>query len=244
MKVILKINPLIALVWKDLKLVLFSLSGWLMLIVFDGVILWLFLQNFFLIGQVELNYLFSLLLWGWLVLAAALSSRSFNQERDNRTLELLFSLPITNWQLVLAKFLAGLVVFFFILLSFLPPLVIIYGLGGFDLGQLISAWIGSGLLFSFFLSYALFTSLYFSNLVVVFLFNLFSLFLIYLGGSELVLNRLPSSLSKIGGAFSLPIAWRSFLIGVPSLAAVVFLSSGVLLFLSLAIIKLSRMQPR
>ncbi len=239
-----KILQLWSLTWKDLKLLLFPLSGWLMLIVFDGVIIWLFVQNFFLMGQVELGSFFSFLIWGWLILAAALSGHSFSQEKENKTLELLLSFPLESWQLVVAKFLAGMIVFGVIFFSFIPLFGIIYHLGQFDLGQFFSAWLGNFLLFSFFFSYTIFTSLFFSNLVVVFLFNLFSLFVFYLLGSEVILSRVPAFFSQVMGAFSLNQAWRSFLIGVPSLWALTFFVSGIVLFLSLAIIKLKKIQPR
>ncbi len=232
-------NPTIGgLIYKDLKLMLLNASGWLTIAVFNLVVVWLFSQNFFLVGQSELTPLFSLVKWGFIILASALSMRAFADERAKQTIELLLSWPVSPWQIVMSKFIAGLTVYFSLVLSLLPVMVLVSFLGPVDAGQVVSFIIGSLALFSLYYAYSLFVSLYFKNIVASFLFSLFSLFVWYLSGTAFVSDRLPVQLSTLLASVSIDSYYQTFLIGVPSLAAVVFFTSFVFLFLRLSVIRL------
>lgn len=88
-----------------------------------------------------------------------ISMRSFAEERKLQTLELLFTYPFTDFDIVGGKFL-GLLGFFFF---FTPPLIgylwLVYGLGGtLDWGPVLMGYAGFWLLGSAYLSLGLFVS--------------------------------------------------------------------------------------
>jgi ABC-2 type transport system permease protein len=97
--------------------------------IFIGVFLvvgnWLFFQPFYLYGQANLRYYFTLLPWMFLFLAPALTMRLWAEEKKSGTIEFLLTLPVTDWQVVLGKFLGSLVFLFItLLLSFSLPLTV------------------------------------------------------------------------------------------------------------------------
>src|SRR3989339_452402 len=111
--------------------------------IFIGVFLivgnWLFFKNFYLIGQASMRAYFDLLPWIFLFMSPAISMRIWAEEKKSGTIEFLLTLPITDWQVVLAKFFSALACFVafiigadFVLLGapqFLVPVMKFAGLG-------------------------------------------------------------------------------------------------------------------
>ena len=65
------------------------------------------LGNFFARGLADLNPFFTFVPWVFLLLVPAITMRLWAEERRLGTIELLLSLPITNAQAVVGKFLAA-----------------------------------------------------------------------------------------------------------------------------------------
>src|SRR3989339_441658 len=84
--------------------------------IFIGVFLivgnWLFFKNFYLIGQASMRAYFDLLPWIFLFMSPAISMRIWAEEKKSGTIEFLSTLPITDWQGVLAKFFSALAFLF------------------------------------------------------------------------------------------------------------------------------------
>ena len=66
-----------------------------------------FMGQFFQRGQADLNSFFVWHPWLFLILMPAIGMRLWAEERKSGTIELLMTLPVTNSQLVLGKFLAS-----------------------------------------------------------------------------------------------------------------------------------------
>jgi len=105
-----------------------------------------FMNGFFLEGRAELTRLFTSLPLFFAVLLPALSMRLFAEERKARTIELLFSLPITTRDAVLGKFLASLGLLGVFLLGTLPLVVVVGALGAPAWGEVASGYLGLALL--------------------------------------------------------------------------------------------------
>jgi len=58
-------------------------------------------------AQVRLNYYFEVMIWGIWFIIPAITMRSWAEEKRLRTDELLLTLPVKDWEVVLGKFLAG-----------------------------------------------------------------------------------------------------------------------------------------
>ena len=102
-----------------------QLSGYVVLVFFllaNGLFLWIIPGGYHIpaSGLADMQAFFTLAPLLYLFLVPALCMRLFAEERRTGTLELLLTRPLTTWQIVGAKYLAG---FLLVLFSILPTLV-------------------------------------------------------------------------------------------------------------------------
>ncbi|GBD27190.1 hypothetical protein HRbin30_02534 [bacterium HR30] len=108
---------------------------------------WNILANFWFAFLAGAPYSVSAVL---LLLCPLLTMRSFAEERRSGTLELLLTLPVRDWQVVIAKWLAAVVVVSTLLLLLLPFVVSLYGLTSFPWRAAAAGFVGLWLLGSAF----------------------------------------------------------------------------------------------
>ncbi len=143
----------------------------------------------------NLDPLFVMAPWIFLFLIPAVTMRSFAEERKSGTIELLLTRPLTDWQIVGAKYLAGLSL---VLLSLLPTLlyaITIFRLadpiGNVDTGAMMGSYMGLFCLASSFVSIGLFSSSLTDNQIVSFVTAVFLSFFFYAAFDSLSLMSLP-----------------------------------------------------
>jgi ABC-2 type transport system permease protein len=139
-------------------------------------------SGFFERGVADLTPFFFWHPWLYLFLVPAVGMRLWSEELRLGTMELLFTMPVAQWQAILGKFLASWI-FLCIALVLTFPLVITVGyLGHPDFGRIFCGYIGSFFLAGAFLSIASLTSALTRNQVVAFILAVvISLFLILCG---------------------------------------------------------------
>lgn len=167
-----------------------SLTGYIVLAVFltiVGLFLWVFPVEYNILesGYANLDGLFTLGPLVFLFLVPAITMRFFADEQKSGTIELLLTRPVTEMEIILAKFFAGLVL---VVLSLLPTLVYFItvsslGLpaGNIDTGGTWGSYIGLFLLGAGFVSIGVFASSLTENQVVAFIIGLFLCGFVYLG---------------------------------------------------------------
>ncbi len=101
-----------ALLKKELFAFLGSPTGHVVLLTFlvlTGLFLWILPGDFNLpeSGYATLDGLFLLAPWVFLFLIPAITMRSFAEEKRTGTMELLLTMPLNSFQIVMGKFLAG-----------------------------------------------------------------------------------------------------------------------------------------
>ncbi|MEA2088475.1 MAG: ABC transporter permease subunit [Patescibacteria group bacterium] len=196
---------------------------------------WLFFQNFFLAGQASMRGYFYFLPWIFLFLAPAISMRSFAEEKRNGTLELLLTLPIKDWEVVLGKFLSNVVfVTVTILLSISIP-ISISSLGEMDMGLIVGGYLGAILLASSYLALGLFVSSFTKNQIVAFIIAIAGLFFLFILGSGFVLNVVPAFLVPIFSFLGLGTHFNNIIKGVVDTRDLVYYFSFIFLFLWLTV---------
>lgn len=176
------------LILKEVRGFLGSLIGQVVVVVFlllTGLFLWVFPNNILDTGYADLAPLFFIAPWVFLFLVPAVTMRSFSEERRTGTIELLLTKPLTELQLVLAKYIAAVIL---ILFALLPTLVYWYSLhelampkGNLDTGGIIGSYIGLLLLACCFGAIGVFASSLTDNQVVAFMIAVFLCFFLYLG---------------------------------------------------------------
>src|ERR1051326_4553080 len=104
---------MLAIFKKEINIFFSSLIGYIAIGVFlllTGLFLWVLPQyNIFDYGYASLEQFFSLGPFVFLFLIPAITMRSFAEERRSGTIELLSTKPVTDMQIVLGKYFAGLV---------------------------------------------------------------------------------------------------------------------------------------
>lgn len=168
---------MIALLRKEIESFLSSLIAYIVIVVFLFVIsffLWVinFGHNILSNGYASLDGLFALAPIVFLFLIPAITMRMFAEEKRGGTIETLLTQPLTDLQIILAKFLAG---FFLVVFALLPTLVYYYSVyqlgmpvGNIDSGAMWASYIGLLLLGGSFVAIGLFASSITDNQIVSF----------------------------------------------------------------------------
>lgn len=136
-------------------------------------------------GYANIDTLFVIAPWVFMFLVPAITMRSFADERKSGTIELLLTRPLSDIQIVLAKYLAGITL---VLLSLIPTLVYYMSVhllgnpvGNIDTGGMWGSYIGLFFLSSGFVAIGVFASSITENQIVSFIVAVFLCFFFYLG---------------------------------------------------------------
>lgn len=175
---------------KEIKTFLGSLIGYLAVLVFllvTGLFLWVFPGNYNIPenGYATLQGLFTLAPWLYLFLVPAITMRMFADEKRSGTIEILLTRPLADFQLVMAKFLAGLVLVVFSLLPTLLYFISVYWLGNpagsIDTGATWGSFMGLFFLATIYVAIGIFASSLTDNQIVSFILGMSLSFIFYLG---------------------------------------------------------------
>jgi len=175
---------------KEISTFLSSLIGYTVIIVFllvNGLFLWVFPQQFniFDFGFASLDNYFTLAPWVFLFLIPAITMRSFAEEHKAGTMEMLLTKPITKFEIILAKYLAAVVLVLFAILPTLVYYIAVYKLGmppgNLDQGGTWGSYIGLLFLGAGFAAIGIFASAISGNQIVSFLIAVFLCGFVYTG---------------------------------------------------------------
>jgi ABC-2 type transport system permease protein len=202
---------MLALYLKEIRSFLSSIIGYAVIIVFlllNALFTWVFPGQFntLEIGYANLDTLFIIAPWVFLFLIPAITMRSFAEEQKNGTIELLLTKPLTELQLVLAKYFSGLTLVFIALIPTLIYYISVYQLGSptgnIDSGGTFGSYIGLLFLGSAFVSIGIFASSITQNQIIAFILAVFLCFFLYTGfdaiGSFQLFGALDSLIINLG----------------------------------------------
>lgn len=190
-----------ALTIKELRGFFGNLTGYVVIaayLLINSCVLWLLPGTFNILegGYASIDNLFIISPWVFMFLIPALTMRLFSDEKKAGTMELLFTKPITDIQIVWAKYLAGLVLVIFSVLPTLVYYISVYQLGNpvgnIDSGGSLGSYIGLLLLGSSYVALGVFSSSLTDNQIISFLLAVVLCFVFYLG-FEQIAGLLPTS---------------------------------------------------
>ncbi len=147
-----------------------------------------YLGNFYERGIADLKPFFRFHPWLYLFLVPAISMRLWAEERKSGTIELLLTLPLTLWQVVLAKFLAAWLFLGLALSLTTPTWLTVNYLGAPDNGAIAAAYFGSWLMAGGFLAIGSCMSALTRNQVVAFILSVVACFAFMLSGLPMIMN--------------------------------------------------------
>jgi len=182
-----------------------SLIAYIVIVVFltgIGLFMWVFPEFSVLeYGFADMNTLFIMAPYVFMFLIPAITMRTFAEEKKDGTMELLLTKPLTDWQIILGKYLSSLALVVFALL---PTLVYYFSIsslgdpeGNIDSAAVTGSYIGLILLGAVFTSIGIFASVISTNQIVSFIIAVFFCFIVYQGFSYL------SRIDALGEAASL-----------------------------------------
>jgi ABC-2 type transport system permease protein len=151
-----------------------------------------FLGRFFERDQADLTAFFAWHPWLFLILMPAIGMRLWAEERRSGTIELLMTLPVTNTQLVIGKFLASWIFTLIALILSMPIWITVNYLGNPDNNVIFISYIGSWLMAGAFLALTSCLSTLTKNQVIAFIISSISGFILVMAGFGLVLSAVRS----------------------------------------------------
>lgn len=234
-------HPVWIIAKKELNSFFDSLIAYVILVAFlglSGLFTWDPLEligqgDIFFRKQADLQVFFSIAYWTLFFFVPALTMRQIAEEKKTGTIELLLTKDISNWQLVMGKFLACLLMVCIGLLFTLPYYVTVAQLGDIDHGATLCGYLGLLLMSAAYISIGLFASSITSNQIVAFLLAiLIGLFFHLL--FEVMAGNMQGSVSTFFQNLSLRYHFDSIQRGVIDSKDLVYFLSIILLGLGLS----------
>ena len=200
------------------------------------------LGQFFDRGQADLNAFFTFIPWVFLLLIPAITMRLWAEERRLGTIELLLTLPVTQTQAVVGKFLAAWAFCAIALALTFPFVITVNYLGQPDNGVIATGYIGALLVAGSFLSVGAALSAATKNQVIAFVLGVAVCFLFAVSSYPLVtdfLSKTSPVLAEVARRVSVAERYQGFTRGVVSLRDLIFFASfiGFWLFLNVVIVE-------
>ena len=180
---------MISILKKEFNSFLNSLIAYIVISVFltgMGLLMWVFPDtSVFEYGYADMDTFFSFAPYVFLFLIPAITMRSFAEEKKSGTLELLFTKPLSDWQIIIGKFLAC---WLLVILALLPSILYYFSIvqlgnpqGNIDTAAVLGSYVGLIMLAAVFTATGILASSVTVNQIVAFISGVFLCFLFYNG---------------------------------------------------------------
>jgi ABC-2 type transport system permease protein len=178
------------LLLKEIRGFFSSLTGYIVIIVFlvtNSLFMWVFPNDLNVLdsGYASLDSLFIMAPLIFLFLVPAITMRAFAEEQKGGTMEFLLTKPITDLQIIFAKYLGCLLL---VLLSLVPCLIYYWSVstlgnppGNLDAGATWGAFLGLFFLAAIYVAIGVFISSLTNNQIVAFIITVVLAFILYTG---------------------------------------------------------------
>lgn len=193
--------------------------------------------NFLKFGTADLGQLFTAIAFAFIIIIPALTMGAISREKQSGTIEFLLTQPITEFQLLVGKFLAyGFLVILMLLLT-LPLSLTINFASPLDFGQAAMQYIGGLILGLCFVSIGIAVSSFYKNEIASLLTALFISVLFIITGTQFF-NLFPIEVQGFINKFSLLAHFQSISRGVFDVKDILYFVAFIVVFLSIAYYKL------
>ncbi len=167
-----------------------SLTGYIVVSVFliaNSLFLWVFPGEYNVLdsGYADLDTFFFMAPWIFLFLVPAVTMRLFADEKRSGTIELLYTRPMTDLQIISAKYISGIALVIF---SLLPALIFFVSVGllgdpewNIDTGAFWGSFIGLFFLAALYVAVGVFASSLTDNQIIAFLSSMLISFFLFIG---------------------------------------------------------------
>jgi len=235
---------MLALIKRELKLFFITPVAYIFTSIFimTSMSLNFYFGSFFSSGVAELTTFFSFIPWVFIFFIPAVTMKSWSEEKRLGTIELLLTLPIPLWKIVISKFLATwLFVIFSIILTF-PIWITVNYLGSPDNTIIIGQYLGAIIMAGSYVALGIFFSSLTNNQIIAFILSILISFLFTISGLPLMLNFIsnifPLEFIELISNFSFLTHFNTIQTGFFTIKGLLFFISFMALWNYLTIIKL------
>ena len=235
-----------ALYFKEIRSFLSSIIGYVFILIFlitSGLFHWVISgetgTNLLEGAEADLIPFFNLSPLIFLVLIPAITMRSIAEERRTGTIELLFTRPISDLKILLAKYFAGVTLLIVALAPTFVYYISMYYLGNpvgvIDAGATFTSYLGLILLGATFVTIGIFASALTSSQIVAFILAMFLCWFCYQGLDLLGSFNLMGGFDKIIQKTGMTAHYQFIMKGIIDTKDVVYFLSMIVLFMYAAL---------
>ncbi|MBI9068134.1 MAG: gliding motility-associated ABC transporter permease subunit GldF [Salinivirgaceae bacterium] len=224
-----------------------SLTGYVVIFIFllsIGTFMWLVPGNNNVLdnGYASLNTFFMFAPWVFMFLLPAIAMRLFSEEQKSGTIELLLTRPISELEIVIAKYLSALTI---AIISILPTFIYFFSvyrlgnpMGNIDIGGTWGSYIGLFFLAASYAAIGVWCSSLSSNQVIAFIITVAVIFVFYFGFESLSAIFINTKAEYIIQSLSMDRHYQSMSRGVIDTRDLVYFLAVIIIFIQLTKIKL------
>ncbi len=209
-----------------------SAIAYIVISVFLLITGWFFTSELFLSNDSSMRSVFGIIPFIFIFFVPAITMRLLSEERRSGTIELLFTMPISDLDIVIGKYLAGLGLLVAALLFTLPYGLTILVLGEPDLGMLVTGYLGLILMGASYVAIGMFASTISKSQVVSFIFAFLIIFTLWLINKFLVI--IPPAFVPLLQYLSIDYHYENISRGVIDSRDILYYLSLIVFMLSLA----------
>ncbi len=217
---------------REIKAYFNSPVAYIVVTVFMLIVGFLYWRQLFLEKQAELRYYFNLTPLVFTFIIPAITMRLLAEEKGSGTLEMLITMPVRDWEIVLGKFLAGMT-----MLAAIVGMTMFYGLtlsllSPVDHGPMITGYLGLLLMGGGYIAIGVMASALTRNQIVAFILAFAISFALFIFGQ--IVQYAPESLQPVLAFLSMGNHFESLSRGVVDSRDVVFYLSVMVISLVIA----------
>lgn len=194
-------------------------------------------DGFFRAKQAVMDGFFMFVPWLFLFFVPAVAMRLWSEEKRSGTEELLMTLPVRDWEVVIGKYLSGLFLITFAIVCTFPLAFVVNHFADestpVDWGPIIGGYIATFLLGAAILAIGSWASSITVNQIVAFIITCVLTFTLIIIGLDATASVLPSTIHQILAEFSLIRHFTSLYRGLIDASDIAYFLSVVVFFLFL-----------
>ncbi len=229
---------IVPLVKKELKHYFFSPVAYVVICIFLIIAGWFFSNALFLTKESELRGMLDIMPLLLTFFIPAITMKTISEERKTDTLQLILTLPLREWEVVISKYIASVVLYLAMIGFTLTYVLVLKLIGRPDGGVITASYVGLVFLGTAYISIGIFASSLTRNQVIAFILGFAIMF------SFFVLSRLkmlfPVSIQPFISEFSVIDHFDNLLRGVIALDDAVYFLLINLAFLGFATYQIQR----
>jgi ABC-2 type transport system permease protein len=194
-------NPALVISRREIRTYFNSPVAYIVVTVFAILTGYLFFAQLFIEKQADMRAFFNIMPLLFMFLGPAITMRLLADEKSSGTLELLITMPVRDWQVVVGKYLAALALLCTALALTLVFAISVRSLGPLDRGPAIGGYLGLVLMGGAYLAIGVMCSAFTRNSIISFIVAFAISFALYLVGK--LTQLMPHSLQGLTSFLSI-----------------------------------------